>query len=298
MAAHGMSVVEIERGSRPPARGAAADPRRPRHNRRHHASTPIPPRRPRRRGRAAAGPSADPTGTQVLGTLNNCAGGTTPWGTVLSGEENFNQYFDAPARSTRATPTSYERYGITGVRRPRLERRRPPLRPDAGAARAVPLRLGRRARPARTRPPRRASTRCSAASSTRAPTSPSPTTATPSPTWATTSAATTSTSSSRPRPFARPRAPRPRRHNMTLLHEGHAVRRAVHRRRHRGRRLRRHRRVDPADARDTDVVRRRDDASPTSSSSPASPPTRSAPPRWTGPRTSSPTRSTARSTPR
>jgi secreted PhoX family phosphatase len=58
--------------------------------------------------------SADPTGTTVLGTLNNCAGGSTPWGTTLHGEENFNQYFGT---STRITEDPKEprlaRYGIS-----------------------------------------------------------------------------------------------------------------------------------------------------------------------------------------
>ncbi|HXF02643.1 MAG TPA: alkaline phosphatase PhoX, partial [Arthrobacter sp.] len=53
---------------------------------------------------------ADPTGRKVLGTQNNCAGGTTPWGTVLSGEENFNQYFKVSA------PTAEQRrYGLTSA---------------------------------------------------------------------------------------------------------------------------------------------------------------------------------------
>ncbi|MEW6493605.1 MAG: alkaline phosphatase PhoX [Cyanobacteriota bacterium] len=34
----------------------------------------------------------DKLGDRIIGTFSNCAGGTTPWGTVFSGEENFQTY--------------------------------------------------------------------------------------------------------------------------------------------------------------------------------------------------------------
>jgi len=50
---------------------------------------------------------ADPEGRMVQGTLGNCAGGTTPWGTILSGEENFNGFF-----RTAGTSEQDRRYGL------------------------------------------------------------------------------------------------------------------------------------------------------------------------------------------
>ena len=54
---------------------------------------------------------ADPTGTEVLGTMNNCGAGRTPWGTYLTCEENFNGYFGATNLEAQL-PEAFARYGI------------------------------------------------------------------------------------------------------------------------------------------------------------------------------------------
>lgn len=101
--AHGVSVVEVRRTS------GGWQVQRPSHfGRRITGLTPI-----EIGGPAAGDPrfvtSEDPTGRLVLGTLNNCAMGFTPWGTYLACEENFNGYF---RKNGPQTPLE-SRYGIT-----------------------------------------------------------------------------------------------------------------------------------------------------------------------------------------
>ena len=109
MAAHGLSVVEIARGGG----GEWTYVRNSPHNRRITGTTPI-----AVDGPAAGHPlmhtTADPAGRQVLGTLNNCAGGVTPWGTVLTGEENIQNYFTGKADdlADRTLRALHQRYGV------------------------------------------------------------------------------------------------------------------------------------------------------------------------------------------
>ncbi|MFE9251826.1 PhoX family protein [Streptomyces sp. NPDC007088] len=112
-AAHGLSVVVVEED-----RGTGALTPVPRHalNRRLTATSEFLLTGPAA-GSELLRTSADRTGSRVRGTLNNCAGGTTPWGTTLHGEENFNQYF---AHASSATD---RRYGIgTGASERKWER--------------------------------------------------------------------------------------------------------------------------------------------------------------------------------
>ncbi len=112
-AAHGLSVVAVEEEKRS---GRLTAVSRHRLNRRGPATTEF-----RLTGPAAGSDlvrtSADRSGRKVLGTLNNCSGGTTPWGTTLHGEENFNQYF------ANASSDTDKRYGIgTGATERKWER--------------------------------------------------------------------------------------------------------------------------------------------------------------------------------
>ena len=101
-AALGVSVVEVAVGSN------GWDVVRPsKYARRITANTPMLIMGPAR-GHAMMRTKDDASGAVVLGTINNCAHGFTPWGTYLTCEENFNGYFNGPD-----TPgTEQARWGV------------------------------------------------------------------------------------------------------------------------------------------------------------------------------------------
>lgn len=106
MLAHGVSIMEIAQGADGKWSVVQDSPL----NRRVTPKTPM----------TISGPAAghdllktasDPTGTETLGTWNNCANGQTPWGTYLACEENFNGYFRSSDPDLEV-PAELKRYGV------------------------------------------------------------------------------------------------------------------------------------------------------------------------------------------
>ncbi|MBZ9863218.1 PhoX family protein [Mesorhizobium sp. CA12] len=106
MAAHGGTIVEIRKQD-----GKWQVVRDGKLNRRIMSTTEM----------ALSGPvaghdrvktNADPSGTKVFGTLNNCAGGVTPWGTYVMAEENIHGYFSGELPEGHREAANYKRLGI------------------------------------------------------------------------------------------------------------------------------------------------------------------------------------------
>ena len=106
MAAHGGTIAEIRKDG-----GKWRLVKEGRYNRRVTATTDM----------ALTGPAAgsdrlktnaDPTGRKVIGTVNDCAGGVTPWGTYIMAEENFNGYFGGELAGGHGEAANYKRLGV------------------------------------------------------------------------------------------------------------------------------------------------------------------------------------------
>ncbi|RUM97116.1 PhoX family phosphatase [Pseudaminobacter arsenicus] len=106
IAAHGGTVVEIRK-----ADGKWQVVKEGKLNRRITADTPMQITGPAA-GHDRLKTNADATGTKVLGTINNCAGGVTPWGTYIMAEENIHGYFGGELPADHPEAANYERLGI------------------------------------------------------------------------------------------------------------------------------------------------------------------------------------------
>lgn len=103
-AAVGITVVEIVR-----VNGQWKVDRSGMRNRRITANTPMQITGPAA-GHAMLKTKADPDGVLALGTFNNCSNGQTPWGTYLTCEENFDDFFGASQPGS--VNADQARYGI------------------------------------------------------------------------------------------------------------------------------------------------------------------------------------------
>ncbi|MBI5719001.1 MAG: PhoX family phosphatase [Burkholderiales bacterium] len=107
--AHGVSIVEVRKTGTTWAYVQASS-----HNRRVTPLTPVE-LSGVARGNALMKTLYSPAGTGARGTINNCGTGYTPWGTFLTGEENFEGYFtrgaaDDAARGNDKSVVSLNRY--------------------------------------------------------------------------------------------------------------------------------------------------------------------------------------------
>lgn len=104
--AHGVSVIEVEKS------GSQWEiVKDSRYGRRVTAQTPM-----RLTGSAAGADllktASDTTGKRVLGTINNCSMGQTPWGTYLTCEENWKNYFVNRDPEDYSSRREHHRYGV------------------------------------------------------------------------------------------------------------------------------------------------------------------------------------------
>jgi hypothetical protein len=113
--AHGVSIVEIARSG-----STYAYVQNSTFNRRITAATEIQFSGPLR-GHPLLITKFSPDATKTRGTVNNCGTGKTPWGTLLTGEENWTGYYfraagDQALRTAKAN-TALARYGrnVTGT---------------------------------------------------------------------------------------------------------------------------------------------------------------------------------------
>ncbi len=110
VACHGVSVVEVAKGSN----GSFAYVQNSSFNRRITGTSVFELSGPAR-GNPLFVTKFSPTGTKTRGTMNNCGNGKTPWGTLLTTEENWSGYYfraagDQALRTAKVN-ASFARYG-------------------------------------------------------------------------------------------------------------------------------------------------------------------------------------------